>query len=230
MQFLGELWTTEISKDSHSASGCDCFFQGKYNIEFVCSSGGDTTKNELHKYCKKDGRMINYGVKEQLLLARLSNSITNKKEFYLKHAGDKRLMEHPYIIFIGLGELAIEAMLEDYGIDICGLLLGKGNQSITVDNATGQIISTQYEFRPEIEKRPGVRINANIWCDPDYNDISGIIVSEATIYEPYTKDNTWIFLNPFAKQKIESKDFKNVVCWIEENGEYYPVENGKRIE
>ena len=121
-------------------------------------------------------------------------------------------------------------MLEDYGIDICGLLLGKGNQSITVDNATGQIISTQYEFRPEIEKRPGVRINANIWCDPDYNDISGIIVSEATIYEPYTKDNTWIFLNPFAKQKIESKDFKNVVCWIEENGEYYPVENGKRIE
>lgn len=39
-------------------------------------------------------------------------------------------------------------------------------------------------------------------------------ILNGSLYEEYSNENTWLFTNPYAINKITKKDFRSVTCWV----------------
>ena len=234
LQFLNSFGKVCVANDSHHQAGCDYVLNEKYQIECVCSTAGDAGTNGLAQFCVYNtlGKLIDYGKKEILLYSRLTSSLRDKKEFYNKHIHAGTMSSSlPYIIFLGLGPLSQEMMIDlgMNGIELTGILLGKGNPTITINPETQEIVGEGYAFRPQIEKWNHQLIDSAIFCNPEYTGISGILFSSADLYEEYTNQNTWLFTNPYAINKITKKDFRNLTYWAADRGMMYRAyRNGKR--
>lgn len=234
LQFLNSFGEIRVADDSHHQAGCDYILNKRYQIECVCSTAGNADTNGLAKFCVYNtlGKLIDYGKKEILLYSRLTSSLRDKKEFYQKHIAAGTMSANlPYIIFLGLGSLSQEMIInpEMNGIEFTGVLLGKGNPTITINSKTQEIIGQGYAFRPRIEKWNHQIIDSAIFCNPEYTGISGILFSSADLYEEYTNKNTWLFINPYAINKIIKKDFRNITYWAADKDMMYRAyRNGRR--
>lgn len=234
LQFLNDFGDIRIADDSHHRAGCDYVLNEKYQIECVCSTAGDANANGLAELCVYNtlGHLIDYGKKESLLYSRLTSSLLDKKEFYKKHIATGTMSANlPYIIFLGLGSLSQEMIInpEMNGIEFTGVLLGKGKPTIRIDSETREILSQGYTFRPYIEKWNHKLIDSAIFCNPEYTGISGVLFSSADLYEEYTNQNTWLFINPYAINKITKKDFGNITYWaVDENMMYRAYQTDRR--
>lgn len=102
----------------------------------------------------------------------------------------------PYIIFLGLGSLAMEIISGDNGIEFTSILLGKGLPTITINTETHEIVGQGYTFQPTIEKWNKQVIDSAVFCNPKYTCVSGVLISDADLYEEYNGYNTWLFINP----------------------------------
>lgn len=226
LQFLYSLGNVRAANDSQSQPGCDYVLDEKYQIECVCSTAGDTKKNHLAEICAHNdlGKLINYKEKETILYSRLTSSLLDKKKFYQQHI-DKGTMSAtlPYIIFLGLGSLAQEMIIGSgaNGIELTGVLLGKGDPTVTINSETQEIVDQGYTYRPHIEKWNHKLIDAAIFCNTEYAGISGVLFSSASLYEEYSNENTWLFTNPYAINKITKKDFRSVTCWAADKNMTY---------
>lgn len=234
LQFLSPFGNVCAADDSHGRAGCDYVLNERYQIECVCSTSGNADTNGLAEFCVYNtlGKLIDYGKKEILLYSRLTSSLRDKKEFYQKHITAGTMSANlPYIIFLGLGSLSQEMIInpEMNGIEFTGVLLGKGNPTITINSKTQEIVAQGYAFRPRIEKWNHQPIDSAIFCNPEYTGISGILFSSADLYEEYTRKNTWLFINPYAINKITKKDFRNITYWAaDRNMIYRAYRNGRR--
>jgi hypothetical protein len=56
--------------------------------------------------------------------------------------------------------------------------------------------------------------------EPSFNCVSAILLS-TKLGERYSKDNTFLFLNPFASQPIKEDIFKDIVVWKSTDGVSY---------
>lgn len=234
LQFLSSFGNVRVADDSHSRAGCDYVLNEKYQIECVCSTAGKSEQNGLAKFCvcNSSGSLFDYGKKEILLYSRLTSSLRDKKEFYQKHiAAGTMSATLPYIIFLGLGSLFQEMMIDPKmnGIELTGVLLGKGNPTITINSKTQEIIGQGYAFRPCIEKWNHQLIDSAIFCNPEYAGVSGVLFNSADLSEEYTNQNTWLFINPYAINKITKKDFRNITYWAADKDMMYRAyRNGRR--
>lgn len=211
--FLSLFGNIRVSEDHNGEAGCDYLLNDKYQIECVCSTPG-TTDNGMKELCQHDGKLFDYGKKQEILYTRLTSSIRSKLQFYQGHISNGTLHpDKPYIIFLGLGALATEMFCESEGFAFLGFLLGKGNPTLSINAKTGKLQNTGYSFRQWIHNHNNAEIDANIFCAKDYQCISGVIISSAVLGETYTPENTWLFINPFAKQKIVKKDFWGIHYW-----------------
>ena len=156
----------------------------------------------------------------------------HQKEFYQKHiAAGTMSATLPYIIFLGLGSLFQEMMIDPKmnGIELTGVLLGKGNPTITINSKTQEIIGQGYAFRPRIEKWNHQLIDSAIFCNPEYAGVSGVLFNSTDLSEEYTNQNTWLFINPYAINKITKKDFRNITYWAADKDMMYRAyRNGRR--
>lgn len=232
--FLQQFGKVKIAEDSKHEKGCDCILNGEYQIEAVCCSEGDIESSGLDKYCGcTNGKWIDYSEKEKLMFMRYTSSIKEKRDFYNTHLSDGSInADKPYIIFVGSGPLAPEVMLTEgkHGIDFVGILLGKGAPYIRINPKTGEFVDTGFSFRPYIEKSNGAKIDANIFCNQEYNCVSGIFISSGCIYEEYTVENTWLFLNPFATNPIDERNFGGITYWrTDERKDYRAYRNGTKL-
>lgn len=234
LQFLSPLGNVRVADDSHSRAGCDYVLNEKYQIECVCSTAGKSEQNSLAKFCicNPSGGLMDYNKKENLLYSRLTSSLRDKKGFYQKHIDAGTMFANlPYIIFLGLGPLSQHMGIcpDNNGIELTGILLGKGNPTVTIHPETRKIIDEGYAFRPRIEKWNHQLIDSMIFCNPEYTGVSGILFSSAGLHEEYTAKNTWLFINPYATNKILKKDFHNVTYWAaDKNMMYRAYRNGRR--
>ncbi len=129
-----------------------------------------------------------------------------------------------------MGNLRGDLILEKYGFDFLKILVGRGNEVIRVNTKTGRIIEKFYEHTESIINKNGSEISTNYLCHEDMENISGIIITSAYLYDEYNKDNTVLFINPYARNQIEEKDFESIVYWKKnEKGEYIPYFQGKNI-
>ena len=210
--FLRDFGSVKIAEDSKHSSGCDCILDDKYQIECVCCSAGEKSAG-LHELCVENV-LVDYAKKEKILHCRLTSVIKAKHDFYVKNIKNGSIdSDKPYIIFIGLGSLAYEMFSGEKGIEYTSILFGKGDLLFSRDTETGSLISSGYSHNAYLINHNNAKINCNIFCSEEYRSISGIIISAADINEPYTYENTWLFLNPMANIKIPRTLFSSIVCW-----------------
>lgn len=234
LKYLNQFGFVQAAADHNHESGCDYILNNKYQIECVCSTAGDSSTNGLASLCRANttGKTIDYGKKEVILYSRFTSSLKEKRDFYQRHVEGRKISPNlPYIIFLGLGALAQEMCINPNtnGIEFTGILLGKGNPTVTINPESREIVRQGYAFRPYIEKWNHMPIDSAIFCNPEYRCVSGVLITGADLYEEYENCNTWLFTNPYAFKKITKKDFHNIVYWAaDKNMMYRAYRNGKK--
>ena len=232
LDFLSDFDNLHIAQDHLSKPGCDFKISDKYEIECVCSSSGNEKLNGLNKF--HGSGLFDYSKKEQIILTRLTQSIKEKKQFYIEHINSGTIsVNMPYIIFLGLGNLSYGTFAGTFGFLLNKILFGVGHEALLINKETNKVERVEYSHNLNIKKHNGVEIDCNIFCNSDYNCVSGIIFSTASLDEKYSKNNTFLFINPYAKNKIKACDFPNMIYWRakkEKNGYIYlPRYKGKNL-
>ena len=107
-------------------------------------------------------------------------------------------------------------------------MIGKGDLSLVIEQKTNKLLDTFYLHTNIIKKHNGSLIDSNFFINN--KNISGVLFSSVTTNEDYNYKNTFLFLNPFANNRIKIKDFKDIIYWNNnKNHEYIPRCKGKKI-
>ena len=223
LNFLQQFGKTQISCDYAHKPGSDLILNDKYYIECVCASAGDVRISGFEKYCTKNtlGKVIDYNEKANILYSRLTTAIKAKRDFYEERKGRSIPTDKPYIIFLGLGSLANEMFAEDNGFALTSILFGRGNPQIIINSKTGAVVDSGYSHNFKINKWNGSAIDCNVFCSQDYCCVSAILFTDADLFTPYSSNNTFLFINPFADVRVLKKDFKGLVYWSANPDETY---------
>ena len=233
--FLAKYGNLHIASDQNDEPGCDFNLNNNIQIEAVCCSLGNQKINGFDKIPKKG--VIDYNHKEKILLSRITSSINEKFNFYKERVNKSIDANKPYIIFIGLGELTYGMINFDYGFELNKILCGVSHPYLTYDRLSDSFSSFYYSYNKEINVEKfnneglgrNVEIPVMFFCNPENEFVSAIIYSTASLESEYNPSNTFIFLNPYAKNKIKISDFKNVYYWkMDKEGKYNLRKNGKK--
>ena len=232
LEFLSKYPNMIIAQDHLSKPGCDFQIYDNYLVECVCSSSGDEKKNGLDQF--HGSGVFDYGKKEQIILTRLTQSLKEKKDFYDSHISDNVINpDKPYIVFLSLGNLTYGTFAGKYGFILNKILFGVGHDVLYIDRKTNKYVKTEYSHNIAINNHNGSKIDCNIFINQEYSCISAILFTTANLDEHYTHNNTFLFINPYAKNKIFAKRFNNMIYWkshTEVDGiKYYPRYNGKNL-
>lgn len=241
--FLSQYGSARMACDSKHEAGADFVLNDASNgasndavyIECVCASlGKDIEKSGLDRYLIRntihDAGLIDYAEKNRLLKARLTNSLLSKVDFYLKHRDQSIPGSQPYIIFLSPGYLAYEWFEEEYGSALTEILFGRGQPTITINVETGKAVANGYCHENVLRKYNGAEINCNLFCSPDLECVSGVLLAAAPD-ESYTADNTFLFRNPRAENELPPSLFQGLVYWdsTPDGRKYRPWRNGEPV-
>lgn len=233
LEFLSKYPNLQISNDHKGKSGCDFKIYSNYNVECVNSSSGNKIKNGLDKF---DGfGVFDYNVKENIILTRLSQSIKEKKIFYDNHIANGTIkVNEPYVVFLSSGDLREGSFFNSFGFTLNKILLGVGHEKIVFDAQNNKVIDSFYEHKDVIYNHNNSEICSNIFGTLEYECLSGVLFTTASLDEHYTKDNTFLFINPFAKNKICANKFSDIIYWNKYKNPdgklvYYPRYKGKNL-
>ena len=225
--FLHSLGTAKMAIDSKHESGSDFIFDKDISIECVCATMGDAESSGLNKYLGEG--FYDYNEKKRLINARLTNSLCEKTKFYYNHNKPNKQINDPYVIFLSLGILTYEWFGEEYGKALTDVLLGRGNQQFIVNTKTGEVIESGYEHTISFKKWNGAEITSNLFLCPDFQCVSAILLATMST-DKYSSQNTFLFVNPFAKTPIDPKRFGDIVYWKENSSnEYRPYRDGRLV-
>lgn len=232
LNFLCKYDDVKINEDSKSVPGCDYIYKEKYQIECVCSSGGNIIENGLCHF--RGSGIFDGNKKETILLTRLTSSLLDKKRKYETDVINNYINKNkPYIIFLSLGELREKYPRPHkyYGFMLNKILMGVDHPFISLDMQTGKRGEEGFTYKKEIIKHNDSSVPCNIFKNQEYSNISAILYTNARSLEEYNSDNTFLFINPFAKNKVKIKDFKGITYWnFNQEGFYVPRKNGKILE
>lgn len=224
--FLKQFGNITITEDSSHVKGCDFILNGHIYIECICASEGDMTKNNLDKFKNCEG-LFDYRKKKTILNTRFTSSLCEKKDFYNNRVGKSIPENYPYIIFLKTGSLAYEWFEDEYGMALLDVLLGRGEQTVTIDD-NNKIIGVGYTHNEYIEKHNGKKINCNLFLDKDFQCVSAVLLATAPLSEEYSCKNNFLFINPFTLNKIFAKDFWGLTYWkADKKGCYSPRKKGR---
>jgi len=85
-----------------------------------------------------------------------------------------------------------------------------GYQKVTINKQTKEIIDSGFEFRPTVERRSGAQISTDLFLNPAYENLGGILFSRASVNHLIKGlGEDFIFIhNPLAKNPIPPGFFK----------------------
>lgn len=163
--------------------------------------------------------------REAIDICRITQRIKDKSK------SKQNIDREPFVIWIGAGELADEGMFGPNCMILLDILFGMEIPEINYNKETPQL---NYSLKMGIQKNEGPEneppeneppeIELGFFYKEEYTDISGIIFSSGGLRDCYTVDNTFLFINPFARKekKITAEDFAKlpIGVWDIKNGEY----------
>lgn len=235
-EFINLFGKADLANDEGHEKGTDILF-GDNRIECVCCSEGNIVnvgfKDHSVGYCEEQSIVIDYNKTKEFVLPRITNSLDVKRDKIIKYINEDVIKpgEHA-ILFISLGELNVDFYAGKYGKEFLEVLIGKGPLCYVFDKATKKLIGSYWKHNKYIKKNKGektVDIDA-IFFNENNSEIAGIILSTASVYEKYDMNNTFLFLNPYAKSPIDTNDFKGIIYWTcNDNNEYIPMKDGKKL-
>lgn len=234
--FVSKFGKAHLSNDEKHEPGPDITF-GDNRIECVCSSEGNIlmTGYEQYsiRYCKGRKKIVDYNKTKEFLLPRITQSLYEKKNKIENYINNNIIKptECP-ILFLSLGELNVDFHAGNYGINLLEILVGKGNLTLIFDREKEKFIDNYWEENINVKKNNGkelVDIPAKFF-NVNNTKISGVLFSTANIYERYNLNNTFLFLNPYAKNQINLDNFSDIICWkINDKNEYIPMKNTNEL-
>ena len=226
LHFLSTFGEIHMSQDSQHEKGADFILNGNLSIECVCASlGTKLEETGLSQYLVHN-KVVDYNEKKRLLSARLTSSLHGKVQFYEERCGKSISKDYPYIIFLSLGRLSWEWFAEEYGMALTDILFGRGKPSITINPFTGTIDASGYTHVFTFKKFNGVEINSNLFLDPSFSCVSGILLA-TEVFSQYTTENTFLFVNPFSTLKLNPLIFPGIIYWdILGQDKYAPYKDG----
>lgn len=134
------------------------------------------------------------------------------------------------IIFISLGDIAQDFFSGKYGFDFLNVLIGKSHLTLRIDKNTNKFIDSYYSHVDTIKKQNGLSIDANFFVNTDNKHVSAILFTDAYICDLYDTNNTFLFVNPYAINKVKVKDFSDLIYWKGNNDmEYIPRYRGNNL-
>ena len=216
--FLSQFGSVIMAEDCKHQPGCDLILNNSIYVECVCSTAGNAEKSGLASFLGPG--FFDYSKKSQLLNERFISSLSAKVDFYYTHKDQSILPDMPYIIFLSPGSLIYDWFEESHGMALLDVLLGRGNPTILVNTETGEMRDGGYSHNTSMSKHNGSPLCCNLFLEPSFNCVSAILLS-TRLGERYSKDNTFLFLNPFASQPIKEDIFKDIVVWKSTDGVSY---------
>lgn len=219
-----------ISEDSSNQKGVDLLFNS-HQIELVTSTVGNI-KNlmTLRKVgFSKTNTWFDARQKQNHLMLRFTSVLHDKsRKFILDLEKGVVSKDKPFIIFLSMGELEQEWHHEDYCSKSLSFLLGRGPLSYTFNPKNVQeTASLSYSYKPTIFKTEYSEVNLNFFGDENNAHVSGVMISTANISEEYDNNNVVLFLNPFAKNPVETSSFPRIVTWKNYGKIYKPTRDYK---
>lgn len=166
----------------------------------------------------KPGVVMN--VPKKQIILRYSSSIAEKYK-KLENYKSKKIVKDDDIFIIAINGFKVEKSHMSWTIPlIVKSVFPVGNEQVTIDLNTGEIIDEKYKFRSDIEKKSGSIVSTNIFMNPKHSGISGIIYSRAELWNlPWKMGADFVYIsNPKAKNVFErtwlpdSRHF-----WVDEN-------------
>lgn len=227
LKLLSSLKNCTITNDHNGKPGCDFKINDNYNIECVSCTPGDEEKNGYDKFYGSG--VFDYNKKENIILTRILQALDKKKEFYYEHLGKSIKEDDPYIVFLSLGSLSYGSFFGKYGLFFNKILVGLHHQVFLYDRAQQRFTGTAYQYRDQIINHNNSPISCRYYNEEN-SFVSAIIFTTAVLDKDYNIDNTYIFLNPFAKNKVKVSQLPNLVYWKEDKyGNYIPRYKGKNL-
>lgn len=218
LEFLGKYGSARIAMDSISEAGCDIILDDKLQIECICCSTGKSEDNGWADYLRTERQweMRDTRIAEDFILSRITNAISNKRDFYWKHIEkESAVADRPYIVLFGLGSLHTKVLFDDSGREILRVLFGADKPTLKYDESNEKFIFDGYTYNRQLEKWNGSKIDSIIFRLKEYRFLSGIIVTVGGVGEEYSENETWLFTNPNAINRLSVEDFKGMPGWRE---------------
>ncbi len=160
---------------------------------------------------------------ENQIILRISNAISEKHKKWKKYIKDNIIsFEDPYIIAINGGRIRI-LLLETIPY-ILKATYAIGDVITEFDTQTGKIINSHFEYCKEITKKNRATVVRGLFFDPTYSGISGILYSNAALWNlPESPGNEIIYLhNTLASICMQE-------CWLKIGKDYKLEGNQFRI-
>lgn len=224
LEFLSKYGSARIAMDSTSEAGCDIILDNKLQIECICCSPGKSGDNGWADYLRTERQweMRDTRIAEDFILSRITNAISNKRDFYWKHIEkESAVAGRPYIVFLGLGSLHTKVLFDDSGREILRVLFGADKPTLKYDESNEKFIFDGYTYNRQLEKWNGSKIDSIIFRLKEYRFLSGIIVTVGGVGEEYSENETWLFTNPNAINCLTEDDLKGMPSWRENSkGKY----------
>jgi len=97
-----------------------------------------------------------------------------------------------------------------------------GNWQVTIDKKTGAVIDTGYQLRFNIKRVEGVAVRTDLFLNPDYTNLSGVLYSRISVRNvPEKMGEDFVFIhNPLATNQLP-------YGFLKVGREYIPTEDNE---
>lgn len=146
-----------------------------------------------------------FRIPEEQIVMRYTTVVDAKFQKYSFYREKQIISEsHPYVIAVNGNKVPLSWESSDEIPFIVQAVLPFGLPTVNVNWENPNQSSFEYAHRPEIFKVSGSSIQTNIFQRKEYEGISGIIFSKASVYEFRTQlGEDYIFIhNPLALNKL----------------------------
>jgi type I restriction enzyme S subunit len=124
-------------------------------------------------------------IPDDRIILRFTNAVAEKHKRLLSYQ-DRGLVSRndAYIVAVNAAEIEMSLFDFDYPIPlIVKALYPLGQHVMRIDPAQERVVEEGYQFRPAIQKESGSDVPTNVFLDPAYSGISGVIYSLAAFWE-----------------------------------------------
>jgi hypothetical protein len=129
----------------------------------------------------------------------------------------------PYIIAINSRSLSF-GLYESDPPRILHALFPLGDQFVTIDPRTKQVVESGYQYRAKIVKQSGEPVSTDVFLDPTYEGISAVLFCPSDVWHRPPNEaevglgDFMLIHNPMAKNKVPYQWLKcGRECWVENN-------------
>jgi hypothetical protein len=194
--------------------------KGTIFIEAVAPKPGDSDKPD--SVPKRKMNTLE-GLPEDEILLRYCSAIQTKYDSYKRYlecgvVGSK----DAYVIAVN-GCKIEQAFIEFHVPRILKAVLPIGDMQLTIEPITKSVIDQRHKYKPAIKKQSGSEVKTDLFLNPEYSGVSGIIYSWVNYANSDPNKDHWFFIhNPLANNQIPTG-------FLRIGYEYYPYEKETKL-